>query len=396
MANTLSPLNKEIWSTELQEELEKILTSMRVTKIVSGLETGDTWHKPYRSRLIGQTYTKGTEFTAVDVVATDESGTVDTAKIVPILIDKIDMVQNSYNTRQEFTVDMVADLQRLIDASILAEYTNATSDIDDGDIGGTNGVSAVITESTVNRVFAAAARKLTNLRVGAANRFAIISPAFLEILQLYLAAKDTDFGDKVGMDGLVGNRFGFEIYVSNNLTYKATWTPADQPSNADTITINGVTLTFVTGTPTAAGEIKSETSTAVTLDNLVAFLDAPGASISGKSVAVTGDSLAALEGTDATDGTTFVSLEFVGGGDVVVAASSAADLWSVQTVHNLFGQKGAIELALQAKPQIGFNQAQKLIEGSGYLHAWTLFGKKTFFRMKDRLVNVKFDASALT
>lgn len=392
MANSLSGLNQELWAKEMQLEREKNLCSMSIVNmdLRDGLASGDTVHRPYRSRLKSQAYTKGSDFTPVDVTGTDESLSVDQIQCVPIYLDQIDSVQNSYETRSVYSKDMIEDLNRNIDAAVLSEYDQATSTVVASDVGGSGSGAVSVSVSNVNRIFSAASRKLTNLRVSPQDRFAVISPSVLEQLQLYTGGKDTAFGDVVEANGLVGARFGFEIYVSQNLTYTAVWTPADQPADGDTITINGVTITFETGTVDAAGKVKSETSTAVTLDNLVAFLNAPNTSVSAKYQALTdADSLAALEGIVATDGTTYLGIEHVGGGEVVVAASSAADVWSSQTVHCLFGQKKAIDLVLQMTPSVGFNQKPLGLPGSGYLVASCLYGKKTFTREKDALVDVR-------
>lgn len=394
MSNTLDPLNAEMWAAEMQEEREKNLCALAITNsdLRNGLKHGDTAHRPYRSRLKSQSYTKGSDFTPADVTATDETLSVNQTECVPIYLDQIDNVQNSYDTRSVYSKDMIEDLNRKIDADVFSEYDQATSTIVNSDVGGSGTGAVPVTVSNINRLFTAAARKLTNLRVSPMDRFAVISPSVLEQLQLYVGGKDTNFGDEVEANGLVGRRFGFEIYVSQNLTYTARWTPADQPSDGDYITINGVTITFETGTVDTAGQVKSETSTAVTLDNLVAFLNAPNTSVSAKYQAFTSaDTLALLEGLVATDGTTYLGIEHVGGGEVSVTASAAADVWSLQTVHCLFGQKKAIDLVLQMTPSIGFNQAPLRIPGSGYLVASCLYGKKTFTREKDALVDVRVE-----
>jgi hypothetical protein len=372
MANALTDLNRELWAKEMHLEREKNLCAMSIVnmELRDGLSDGDTVNRPRRSRLKSQSYTKGTDFTPVDVTGTNEQLTVDSTQCIPIYLDQIDNVQNSYDSRAVFGKDMIEDLNRHIDAAVFSEYDQATSLIRNSDVGGSGTGAVPVTVSNVNRIFSAAARKLTNLRVSPQDRFAVISPSVLEQLQLYTAGKDTSFGDVVEANGKIGSRFGFEIYVSQNLTFTAVWTPADQPSDGDTIAINGVTITFETGTVDTAGMVKSETSTAVTLDNLVAFLNAPATSVSAKYQALTdADSLAALEGLVATDGTTYLGIEHVGGGEVVVAGSEAGDVWSAQTVHCVFGQKKAIDLVLQMTPSIGFNQKPLGLPGSGYLVA---------------------------
>lgn len=391
MANSLTDLNKELWAKELQIEREKNLCAMSITNmdLRDGLTNGDTVHRPYRSRLKAQSYTKGTDFTPSDVTATDETLSVNQTQIVPIYLDQIDSVQNSYDTRSIYGRDMIADLNRHVDADVFSEYDQATSTVVASDVGGTGSGAIAPNTTNINRIFSAAARKLTNLRVSPQDRFAVIPPSALEQLQLYTGGKDTAFGDMVEANGLVGSRFGFEIYVSTNLTFTARWTPADQPTDGATITINGVVIHLVTTIGTTPGNVLVVTNTATTLDNLVAFLNNPTATSATQVGLTDPDSLAALEGMVATDGTTFLGIEIVGGGEVVVATSEPLDLWSLQTVHAVMGQKKCIDLVLQMTPSLGFNQKPLGIPGSGYLVASCLYGKKTFTREKDALVDVR-------
>ena len=392
MANSLTALNKEVWARKMQEILEKDLVALSIanTELRSLLNDGDVVHKPYRSKLRTEDYTKGTAITAQDVTATDESLSVDTTKVCMFYIDDIDKIQNSYDTMNQFAMDVQYDLNRAIDRIVLAEYANADWSIDDGDIGGTAGSSAVISASNVNRLFSAAGRKLTVANVKLSDRFAVISPSVLEQIQLYTAGKDTAFGDQVMNNGYVGERFGFKIYLSNNLTNTAVWTPANNPSNTQTITIAGVTFTFVSSIGSTAGNVLIGGSTAATLDNLVALINDQGTT-SANQVALSAASREALEGISATDGTTYLGITFKGGGEVAYTTSDAADAWSAETVHCLFGKKGAIDLVIQKQPNI---QVKDVADKLGVnVIAYTLFGVKTFDIGDAQLVDVKVDSS---
>lgn len=395
MANSITALNKEIWSAEIQEELEKSLVALEICKLHPELKNTDTFNKPYINKFRAKTYTPGSDFTALDVTATNDYLTIGTYKVIPIYVDKVEEVQSSYPLRSIYSERIVQDLRRGIDATILSDYDQATSYVDDADLGGTAGNSASVNPSNVHRLFTAAAKKLDNQLVGQVNRFAVVSPTIIELIRLYTGGKDSNFGDEVMQNGYVGSRFGFKIYQSANLTYVARWTPANQPSDGDTVTINGVVFTFETGVLTdLAGKVKSATSAAVTLDNLVTALNAPDTSVTDVFYAISSaDSLAALEGIVATDGTTYLGLEHVGGGEIALAASETNDPWSVETIHCLFGQKGAIDFALQVAPEIGFNQEPKRLPGSGNLVAWDIFGWKTFIDGKKKLVDVRVAAS---
>jgi len=398
MANNLTASNKEKWDKELQIELEKNLTGLDICKIHGNLDGYDIIDKPYMSKHLGQSYTKGTNFTVQDITSTNEQLSLDQVKCVPLLIDKVDMVQNFYSARQNLSPTIAEDLRRGMDAKILDQYDQAASDIDDGDIGGTSGVSAVVTPSNVAKLFSSAGKKLNNLSVGLSDRFAIISPTILEYMQLYIGGKDTMFGDQVLQRGRVGSAFGFDVYLSQNLTFTSRWTPANNPTAADTVTINGVVFTFQATLGVVPGALHIGTATANTLTNMVAALNAPGTAIADATetgyIAITLANQVLLEGIVATDGTTYLGIEHVGGGEVAVAASETADLWSLETVHCLFGKRGAIDFGMQRSPEIGFNQEPKLLPGSGNLVAWDMFGVKTFLRNKDMLVDVNCDSSS--
>jgi len=394
MANTLTALNKESWEKEVQMLLNKRLVALRIAENIS-VKDGDTIHKPYFAGLYPQSYTKGSDLTILDLATTDESYNIDKYEAVAGYVDKVDAIQNSHDARKIYTDEMVTDLKTRIDGNILAEYSNANSTVDAGDVGGSSGTAIALSTGNVVKTFMQAAKYLDNLEVSEEERFAILSPSFIALLEEMVAGKDTSMGDDVTVRGagFMMNRFGFNIYKSTNLAYTARWTPANQPSDGDYIDINGVRITFETGSIDAAGKVKSETSVEVTLNNLVAFLNAPSTSVSGQYMALSQEDVRKLKNLVATDGTTYLGLTVKGGGEITVAASETNDPWSVRTMHNLFGQRGATQLGMQLQPSIGFNQEPKRPLGSGNLVALDIYGYKTWLRNKDKLVDVQIDAS---
>jgi len=396
MANSLGNglLNAAYWSKVMQEVRYKELVAMAIANVElrSTLKNGDTVHKPYRSAVAGQSYSKGTAFSVQDISATDDTLVVNTARVAPFYLDDVDSVQNSYNTADDFAADCMDKLNRYVDADVLGEYAVATSDIDDGDVGGTAGNPVDISTSNIQKIFTAAARKLDLLNVSSKDRFAVISPSILELLRVYLEGKDTSFGDEVGNNGKVAKRFGFDLYLSNNLSYSAKWTPANNPTNADYITINGVTITFKTSA-TAAGEVKLGGTTALTLDNLVAAINGTGTGDGTDYYEFTAANRALLEGAVATDGTTYLGLVFNGGSELVVSASEAADLWSEEILHCLFGQKKATDLVMEKAPSVAIKDVSDKL-GKNFA-PWMLYGIKTFTNAKDKLVDVKIDGTKI-
>ena len=396
MANSLTAFNPAYWSKRMQivRIKEPVYRALANFEERSNLKNGDTVHRPYRSSLLVQSYTKGTAVSVQDITATDESLSVGTTKIVPFYVDDLDQLQNKWDTVNSFADDAGRELEAFIDGDFLAEVANATDTIDDGDIGGTAGNAIVLSTANVLKVFAAASKKLTNQmkggKMGMSDRFAVITPTVLQILTEYLAGKDTALADKVGENGKIGMFLGFELFLSVNTRYTATWTPADQPSDGDTVTINGVVFTFETGAIDAAGKVKSETDLATTLDNLVAAANAPGTS-SSKYSAVSAANQKLLQGLTMTDGTTYVSIVIEGGGEVTVAASAAADVWTATTAHLMFGKKKCVDLVIQKEPNVVFKDVQDKL-GRNVL-PWTLYGLKTFVEGAQMMVNVQLDAS---
>jgi len=395
MANSLGNgvLNAQFWTKVMQEVRYVELVAMKIAKVELRklLKSGDTVHKPYRSTVYGSSYTKGTAFSVQDISATDETLVVNTTRVVPFYLDDVDKIQNSYSTAREFATDAMDKLNRFVDADVLSEYANATSDIDDGDVGGTDGNAVQVSTSNINKIFTASARKLDLLNVKSKDRFAVISPSVLEVIRQYLAGKDTEFGEKVGANGYVGTRFGFDIHVSNNLSYTATWTPADNPSESATVTIAGVVFTF-NATPSGAGSINIGGNTAASLDNLVACINGTGTA-GTDYIALSDASKATLEGLTATDGTTTMTIVFKGGSELALATSEAGDPWSVEKLHCLFGQKGATDLVMQKAPSIEFKEVPDKLGKN--IVPWMLYGKKTFNNYKDKLLDVVIDGSVL-
>jgi hypothetical protein len=188
MANSLTAFNPAYWSKRMQiiRIKEPVYRALANFEERANLKNGDTVHRPYRSSLLVQSYTKGTAVTVQDVTATDESLSVGTTKIVPFYVDDLDQLQNKWDTVNSFADDAGRELEAFIDGDFLGEVVNATDTIDDGDIGGTAGNAIVLSSSNVLKVFAAASKKLTNQmkggKMGMTDRFAVITPTVLQIL----------------------------------------------------------------------------------------------------------------------------------------------------------------------------------------------------------------------
>jgi hypothetical protein len=203
-------------------------------------------------------------------------------------------------------------------------------------------------------------------------------------------------GDKSGEYGHVGKYAGLDLYLTNNLTASAVWTPANQPSDGDTITIGGVTFTFETGTLDAAGKVKSETSTAVTLDNLVAFINAGGAGVASQGYDLSVANQRIVQNMVAVDGTTYVTVYQKGVSFMTVSGSDATDTWTKPTQHVLAGMKNAIDMVIQKEPTVQMDEMLSNGKFGVNVGSLDVFGCKTFNQGKNEIVNVKIDTSDTT
>lgn len=205
-------------------------------------------------------------------------------------------------------------------------------------------------------------------------------------------------GDKTGETGMVGTYGGLKIYKSNNTTVTARWTPADNPSDSATITIEGITFTFVDTIGTTAGNILQTTNTATTIDALVALINNGGVTsdVGVSNVSLSTANQRTVQNWVAVDGGTYFEIRIKGGGnDITVASSEAADTWDAKwEVQELVaGRKMAISAAIQTGGQgiIDTAMASTVSAGKRGTNVMPLLvgGVKVFNQGTNELVRIK-------
>lgn len=407
MVNSLNNTTfQQFWSRRMQRKHAKEAVYRAITSFEEQtlLKQGDTVHRPYRSAIIGQAYTRGTAVTIQDLTNTDETLVVSTAEVFPFYIDDLDQLQSNYRFINEFADDAGIQLVNFLDGDILAEYANAGSVIDDAVINpgtGTAGNGIQLDVSNVQRVFSSAKARLRRKNVAKNGMFAVITPDFEQILTDYLAGKNSNLGDSTSLNGHIGHYYGFDLYCSNNTTWTGTITIATQPTDGDTVffktydiygNIQTVTLTFKTTLGVTAGNVLIGGSASAANTNLAALLNAPKTT-TANGVALSTASLQylfyGLQFT-ATAGATSVAIVAPGQGFIQVGSTLTAgsDGWiaAKQISHCLFGIKGAIDAVVQARPTTEIKDVPDKI-GKNIL-PWMLYGKKTFVEGKAKLVDV--------
>lgn len=369
----------------------------------SNLKKGDTVHRLKKTLPRVQTYTRGTAMSIGAHAEADESLVVNTSKVAPFYVDDLDQLQFNFKYQMEFGEDMAIRLGNFIDGDVLGEYDQASNTIDDLTINpstGTSGNGVTVTSSNIQRVFSTAQRKLTKARIGMADRFAVVGPEFLQFLIDYLAGKNTPMSDKIGLNGEVegGRYYGFQLYVSNACGWSGVLSMATQPTDGDTVIINGVTFTFKTTLGSTAGNVLIGANAAAANTNLAALINTPQTT-TAQGVAIdsttdTGDGFTAIDkltGISATAAATSVTIKSEGNGAIAVSETftDGTDTWTpaLQIEHILFGKKGATDVVIQAEPKIEVKDVPDKL-GKNII-PWTLYGVKTFREGKAMLVDFK-------
>jgi hypothetical protein len=158
----------------------------------------------------------------------------------------------------------------MVDAYVLAEALSATSTVTGGTLATANVVTAL----------ASVKKALKKLNVNSSNLYGVISPEFEAVITEYVEGRETAMGDKVGENGYIGSYMGIKFYVSNQLTSTAVLALATQPTDGDTVVINGCTFTFKTTLGTDAGNVLIGGSADAARLNLTTLINAPGTTTS--------------------------------------------------------------------------------------------------------------------
>lgn len=376
------------------------------------LSNGQSVTRPYLGRFYEQDYTRGSDMTIPNYTETNETLTVTTAKATPFAIDDLDVIQSNFRLMDEYSSRAMRALNKAVDADYLGEVANATSSVDAGDVGGTAGQGITLDATNVLKVFAAANRKLENLdvqiqggvdpRAAAGNQkpmggagFANLQPYVKEQLSYSLAGRETVGGDMYGKNGYSSSYFGFDNFVTTNGYWTAVLTIATTPTDGDTVTINGVVFTFKTTLGTTAGNVAIGGSADAARLNLSELINAPSTTDAGQVALSTANAnlIKRIVATDAASPNT-LTLAAKGYGYVVVSETltDATDAFSLQISHQMFGQKGAVDMVLQAKPEVKVSEIPLQI--GNYVKPYVLYGKKTFIEGAAMLVDVKVNSAS--
>lgn len=388
MPNNLSAFTPEYWSARTQRLLKKKLIAREIANFEeqSTLRDGDMVHRPYYSDVVVNDYTKGVDVTVQDVAATDEYLLVNKSKEVTVYIDAIDVKQNKYDAANKYIDRMTYALKKDIDGAFLKEVLNANYLVDDAIVSwGNAGDPVTVSVSNAFKMFTLTEAMMNSNDIEDTKPwFYVITPDVKASIQQtnlvnWFQQADAALRGTLKGVGYLGTWGNFNIFVSTNVAHSNKVTVSSLAA-ADTLTVNGVTITFAAA-PAAAWECKPTLAALkgmlngvmATSGDYVEFAAADRAKLIAAWVSAIDD------GTDVT---------IVTNGSVTYAQSGVT--LGGQVAHCWAWQYGCTDLVIQKDVEIQKNKEPKKT-GYNYL-AWTLYGVKTFVEGAKRCIEVRVAA----
>lgn len=407
---------KTVYSAEYQMShfREPVYQILADTRLESDLTKGQTIARSYASDVMVNDMGGDGSYSTQAITDNQETLTINKEKEASIYIKKLDELQAHLPVKQKYARKLANALINQIDADVLlAIYQGAGTTLDDGDFSGTSGNGFTVTANNVATVFTTAMQKLRLKNVVYNKRFqsgiklevpegmpvATVSPEILSYIELYLGGKDTLLGDQVSRNGYSGYFMGFNLFISNSLAWTGTLELGTQPTDGDTVTINGVTFTFKTTLGSTAGNVLIGASADAANTNLAALINTPGTT-TAQGVALSTANQRLMQNITATADTTNNQLTLVSGGwgTVVVSETltAAADIWTTtaQQLHCIFALSKSCSLVVQKNPSLEENSVSGKI-GRDYI-AWTVYGIKVFTDQAPQIVQLAVNSSSFT
>lgn len=416
--------NTNVFETKLSNRMQVTRYSTPVYAAQASFEErenlsdGQSVVRPTFSRIYADSYTRGSALSEQGYTETSETLTVDTTPAILLRADKFDKIQHKTDIQDRLARDGERAISKFVDADYLAEVANATSTVDAGDVGGSSGDGIALDATNVLQVYAAAMRKLQlqdvdiagmqdprpqvgNMKPGGQGGFANSSPYFYEQLVYSLQGRETAEGDMIGKNGYMSKYFSFDNFLTTNGYWEGTLGLATNPTDGDTVTINGVEITFVDTLSGGTSEIHIASTVDITRANFAEWLNAGGANAEAEA-ADTGYSAASaadqnlLRRMSATNDNTADTLlvKAKGYGYVVVSQTltETTDVWTKESSQQMFGQKGAVDMVMQSKIDVEVTPIPTQL--GTYIKPNCLYGKKTYSEGADALVKVDIDSSS--
>lgn len=398
MSNTI--INKVVYPEDVQLHLQSNLVADRICgrHFESALQQGQQIIFPYFNDVQVGTYSYSGNNTVRDSTATTDSYTITTPVYTAFQYDPLqNRLFQDPSWMSEQTRNMGYQLAKYIDQYV---FSTAIAACYSTVAGGT------ITSSSMLSLLATVNATLTANQARVGNRYIVMDPynaALLPQMDASYGFQAADAALREGNPGFVGRTsLGLNVYQSINLPYSVTYTLATTPTAGATVTLYGVTWTYVAnGTAAAAGDISLGTGGSALADTQANFR-------------------AAVNGTGTPGASTYIDLSsdnravyvnaqiacaaFSGNAAAITAygkiAGSATGTnpgsFGTETMSMFAGVEGVIDLTMQVQPYV--KESDYITSAGTFSNARTVsatqqFGAGVFSRDKRSLVKITANAA---
>ena len=381
MANDIGNdlLSPRVYSKRLQHLLKNNLVSGAIANFEerAGLTYGYRVSRPYLGDVYTMDYTRNTAPTFQDMVATDEYLTVDQAKITALYIDDIDSIQNKWSARDAYTSRSAYQMRNTIDQAFLANVSSALL---------TSGAGVSLTTSNIFQEFSEGKAALWNNGCEDDKPWcAVVDADTVSVIEQVLGFNGFKTSDEVlkngyGIGNYLGNWMGLEMFRSQNLPTTVAIVWSNDPSDAETFILNGVTFTFKSTLGSTAGNVLIDGGSDVDVTigtNLVAAIN--GTAVGSIYIQLSAADRAKLEAQNVT--ASYVAgtntLTITAAGKMTLGGTQTLGVAGTQTMSLMIGQMGAIDLVIQKDVMIHEDRVTDGRQGVN-LTTFALYGTKMF------------------
>ena len=225
VANDVSAITPEIWSTVLQDNLRKGMVSFGIANVQTrdALRYGDVINKQYVAAVTAAAYTPGATVAIDEMDFVTDQLNIDNKYYSAFYLDDVEVLQANIDIQAPMLEELSYVLKTTIDTAVL---NNTSAGISGSQVitGGTtlgDGHAGVLTATTANimQVFAGARKVLLDNDCEDVGDFcAVIGTREAFLLELKGTGLGFNFADAALRNGYIGDFMGFQVYVSNNLT----------------------------------------------------------------------------------------------------------------------------------------------------------------------------------
>lgn len=353
-----------------QDILSKVMVGLKIasTRFEPNLKFGDTVTRTILnlSAVRVRAFTNLNDQTVDPLTDSEETMTVNVQVGAVFPIARLEKIQaGPLNPAMTAGKEIAIKVANYLDAQILAEVDNAWANFDTGNLttASANGTPITLSSTTVPQMVAQSYAKLFSNNVSMTNLCWVLDPFSVSQIAQYPIGKDITSNNTVFMNGFTGNLFGAEVYTSNNLMGEATLVYTGNHVNSETITIGGVVFTGVTTIGASAGNFLVSAGDSTTgITNLAAFINDPGTT-SATQVALSAANqiiITDVLGLSATaTSTTVLTIKGKGSSRLTLSETQTNATWATNFVHCYYGQKGAIDVAIQDQPTMEMRDEPK-------------------------------------